>query len=95
MLKPPSQVGDAKVFRPWGGSIALIVSEDISRQHHAERIRLLDLVLSALASGPGPMLTRWRQLVVEHLEAGHDTVDAEYLELREWKIGVRIVVERL
>jgi hypothetical protein len=25
----PSQVGDAKVFRPWGWTIALIVSEDI------------------------------------------------------------------
>ncbi|NTX67194.1 hypothetical protein HUA74_41750 [Myxococcus sp. CA051A] len=27
----PAQVGDAKVFRPWGWSIALIVSEDIKQ----------------------------------------------------------------
>ncbi|RKG82952.1 hypothetical protein D7W79_01145 [Corallococcus exercitus] len=33
----PTQVGDAKVFRTWGWSIALIVSEDIKRA--LERIR--------------------------------------------------------
>jgi hypothetical protein len=33
----PSKVGDAKVFRPWGWTVALIVSEEIKEA--LERIR--------------------------------------------------------
>lgn len=34
----PSKVGNARVFRPWGWDIALIVSEDIKQAIEAERI---------------------------------------------------------
>jgi hypothetical protein len=34
----PSKVGDAKVFRTWGWTVALIVSEDIKQALEAESI---------------------------------------------------------
>ena len=35
----PTQVGDSRIFRPWGWSIALIVSEDIQQAMEQEGVK--------------------------------------------------------